>query len=72
MKWVIVKREKKPAGKTFRYRELKLNPDGTFDDYGKGQVIFPTKEQAQFVANGFPLGINIEYIVKPYEHPEIT
>ena len=70
MEWIVVRRLKIPAGRTFRYRELKLNPDGTFDDYSKGQVVFPTKEQAQFVANGFPLyDNNTEYIVKPYEIP---
>ena len=53
-------------GKVYLYNEKNLSPDGTFNDYANQDVVtFPTKEQAQFVANGFELSENVEYIVKP-------
>lgn len=66
MKWVIVRRTRKSMGKVYLYNEKNLSPDGTFNDYANQDVVtFPTKEQAQFVANGFELSENVEYIVKP-------
>lgn len=70
MGWVIVRRVRKKLIQAFVYSEIMLGPDGTFSAYaGRNVAVFPTMEQAQFVANGFELSENIEYIVKPYEEP---
>ena len=71
MEWVVVRRTRMSRGKTFVYSEIMLNFKGEFNEFNQDAAVFPTKEQAQFVANGFELRVNIEYIVKPYEHPEI-
>jgi len=72
MEWVIVRRTRRKVLKTYLYTELYLNSDGLFNNVNDDAVVFPTKEEAQFVARGFELEPNVEYEVRPFEPPEVV
>jgi len=72
MQWVIIKRTRRAVAKTFMYSEVYLNPDGLFNNLSVDAAVFPSMEQAEFVANGFQLEPDVEYEVRPFAPPEIS
>ena len=71
MRFVIIRRTKRRFGKSVVYTECKLSPDGVFDMHSINAVTFPNMKEAEFVASRFPMYDDVEYVVRPYEHPEV-
>ena len=72
MGFIITRRTRKFRGTVAIYRELKMDSNGEFPSTPHDAAIFPTMAEAQFVANGFPLDVGVEYLVSPYQPPEVV
>ena len=67
MRFMITRRIKSRIAKTYVYRETILSSMGYFFEYVPDPMLFNTMGEAQFVANGFELEPNVEYVVSPWE-----
>ena len=70
MQFMITRRIKRPVGKTYMYSELIMGSDGRFSSNPQDVAVFNSMADAQFVANGFELEPNIEYMVSPWRPEE--